>query len=256
MDLYRIMYYPHNIHMRWAGLCMEGRSADALKAARDVASNAPAEAVRMMPVMEFWPPVVYYTLARFGKWDDMLNEPAPPADLRFTTGMWHYGRALACIAKGRLAEALAERDSLAAIEAATPDSALIGVGNKTKSVLHVATQVASGKLALAQRQSEDAIRYLREAVRTQDGLKYDEPPIWYYTTRQSLGAALILTGQAAEAESIFQADLRQHPANGWSLYGLMLAQQAKGDAVTAAETEKEFKKAWAWSDVQPSVSLL
>jgi tetratricopeptide (TPR) repeat protein len=256
MDIYRIMYYTHNIHMRWAGLVLEGRSADALTEAREVASNVPAEAVRMMPPMEFWSPVVYYTLVRFGKWDDMLGEPAPPADLRFASGVWHYGRALAFIAKGQLGDARVEQDSLAAIEAATPEDAMIGSGNRTKAVLHVATQIASGKLAMAQRHPDDAIRALSEAVRAQDQLRYDEPPIWYYTSRQSLGAALVLTGRPAEAEEVFQTDLRQHPANGWSLYGLMLAQRAKGDLVTAAETEKEFKKAWAWSDATLSVTLL
>lgn len=256
LDVYRIMYYTHNIHMRWAGLCMEGRSGDAIQAAREVVSNVPAEAVRMMPPMEFWSPVVYYTFARFGKWDEMLNEPAPPADLRFTTGVWHYGRALAMIAKGRLGDALVERDSVAAIEAAMPESALIGVGNSSKAVLHVASQLAAGKLALAQGHPDDAVRILRDAVATQDRLKYDEPPIWYYTARQSLGAALVLTGQPAEAETVFQTDLKQYPANGWSLYGLMLAQRAKGDLTTASETEKEFKQAWAWSDIQMTVSLL
>lgn len=256
MDVYRIMYYTHNIHMRWAGLCMEGRSADAIAAAREVVASVPAEAVRMMPPMEFWSPVLYYTFARFGRWDDMLNEPAPPADLHFTKGMWHYGRALAYIAKGRLIEALTEKDSLTMIEAATPEDAMIGAGNQTKAVLHVAARIAIGKLALAQRHPDDAIRILQEAVRAQARLRYDEPPIWYYASRQSLGAALILTGRAAEAESVFREDLEQYPANGWSLYGLMLAQRAKGDLTTSAETDKEFKKAWAWSDVTPSITLL
>jgi tetratricopeptide (TPR) repeat protein len=256
LDMYRMMYYTHSIHMRWQGLCMEGRGADAIAAAREVAAGVPPEAVRMMPPMEYWSPVLYYTFARFGRWDEMLNEPAPPVDLRFAKAMWHYGRALAYIAKGRLLEALTERDSVAAIDAETPEDALIGVGNRTKAVLHVADRIASGKLALAQRQPDDAIRILRDAVDAQDLLRYDEPPIWYYGSRQSLGAALILTGRPAEAERIFREDLKQYPANGWSLYGLMLAQRAKGDLTASTETEKELKKAWAWSDATPSITLL
>lgn len=256
LDLYRLMYYTHSIHMRWQGLCMEGRSADAIKAAREVEAGVPPAAVRMMPPMEFWSPVVYYTFVRFGKWDEMLSEPAPPADLRFAKAMWHYGRALAEIAKGRLLDAAAERDSVAGIEAETPEDARIGAGNRTKGVLRVAERIASGKLVLAQRRPDDAIRILRDAVEAQDGLRYDEPPIWYYGSRQSLGAALILTGRAAEAESAFREDLKQFPANGWSLYGLMLAQRATGDLTASAETEKEFRKAWAWSDVAASITLL
>ena len=38
-------------------------------------------------------------LIRFGRWADILKEQAPPADLRFSTGMWHYGRGLAFAGK-------------------------------------------------------------------------------------------------------------------------------------------------------------
>jgi tetratricopeptide (TPR) repeat protein len=256
IDTYRVMYYTHNLHFRWEGLCMEGRSADAIAEAREVAANAPPEAVRMMPPMEFWCPIPIYTLVRFGKWDDMLKEPAPPPDLRFATGMWHYGRAMALIATGKPGDAMVERDSLAAIEAATPPDAMLDVGNRTQAVLHVASLVVNGKLALANHHPSDAVRILRDAVTAQDGLRYDEPPIWYYSTRQSLGAALILTGQPVEAERVFQEDLKRVPADGWSLYGLMLAERAKGDLTAAAEVEKEFKKAWAWADMQPDLTLL
>jgi tetratricopeptide (TPR) repeat protein len=256
LDVYRVMYYTHNLHMRWAGLCMEGRSADAVAAAREVAASVPPEVVRMMPPMELWSPVVYYTFARFGKWDEMLEEPAPPPDLRFATGMWHYGRALAFASKGRLLDALTEWDSLVAIERETPEDAMIGAGNRTRAVLHLAARIAAGKLALKQGHPEDAVRILREAVEAQDGLRYDEPPIWYYSARQSLGAALILTGRAAEAEATFRDDLRRWPANGWSLYGLMLAQRATGDLTASEETGRELKKAWAWSDVTLSITLL
>jgi tetratricopeptide (TPR) repeat protein len=256
LDVYRIMYYTHNIHMRWAGLCMEGRSADAIEAAREVAASVPPEVVRMMPPTEYFSPVVYYTFARFGKWDEMLAEPAPPPDLRFTTGMWHYGRALAFTAEGRLFDALGERDSVAAIAAEIPDDVLIGAANRARAVLHLAARIATGKLALKQGHPEDAVRILRDAVEAQDGLRYDEPPIWYYSARQTLGAALILTGRASEAESTFRVDLRQWPNNGWSLYGLMLAQRATGDLTASEDTGREFKKAWAWSDVTLSIPLL
>jgi hypothetical protein len=41
---------------------------------------------------------------------------------------------------------------------------------------------------------------LRRAVAVQDSLKYDEPPDWFYPVRESLGAVLLLNGNAAEAE--------------------------------------------------------
>ena len=31
-------------------------------------------------------------LVRFGRWDEILAEPAPPADLPCAVGTWHYAR--------------------------------------------------------------------------------------------------------------------------------------------------------------------
>jgi tetratricopeptide (TPR) repeat protein len=255
-DVYRLMYYTHNIHMRWAGLLFEGRSADALAAARDVVAATPVDAVRQMPPMEFWPPVYLYTLARFARWDEILAEPAPPPDLRFTSGIRHYARGLAFVAKGNHGEAAVALDSLATIEAATPEDAVLDVGCSTKQVLHVGTAVLRGKLALAQNHPDFAIEQLQDAVRTQDRLRYTEPPIWYYPVRQSLGVALIRVGRPADAERAFREDLERYPANGWSLYGLVLSLRARGNLAAAAEVEKEFRKAWAWSDMMLDMNLL
>ena len=56
-----------------------------------------------------------YALARFGKWDEILKEPAPPAQLRYATGVWHYARGLAFAAGRKYDSAGVELDSLAAI---------------------------------------------------------------------------------------------------------------------------------------------
>ena len=57
-------------------------------------------------------PTLLFTLARFSKWDEILRQPAPPKDLRYITGVWHYARGLAYTA-GKLDSAGVERDSLA-----------------------------------------------------------------------------------------------------------------------------------------------
>jgi len=76
------------------------------------------------------------------------------------------------------------------------------------------------------------------------------------TTRiaNELGAELIAAGRPREAEVVFWQDLRKHPENGWSLYGLAQAQEAQGKTVAAAETRARFKKAWAQADIQLTAS--
>ena len=61
---------------------------------------------------------------------------------------------------------------------------------------------------------------LREAVRHEDALRYDEPPDWIQPVRHALGAALLQSGRFTEAETVFRADLEKLPGNGWSLFGL------------------------------------
>jgi len=70
--------------------------------------------------------VPYYvlTLTTFGRWDDVLAEPLPPAEMRFPTAMARYARGVAYAAKGDAAKAQIELDSVAAINKATPDDAV------------------------------------------------------------------------------------------------------------------------------------
>ena len=58
-----------------------------------------------MPLLAAFRVVPYFALTRFGRWDEMLNEPAPPADNAYLVGTWHYARGIAFIAKGQLDEA-------------------------------------------------------------------------------------------------------------------------------------------------------
>ena len=102
---YQVGYYPHNIHFFVASASMEGRRADALKAAEEVRAKMHADMLRdpamggMVQHMHLTP---LYTKVRFGMWDAVLAEPAPPDDLPFMSAMWHVARGLgACRAGAR-----------------------------------------------------------------------------------------------------------------------------------------------------------
>jgi len=55
--------------------------------------------------MEVAPAAPLFALARFGRWEELLAEKAPPAGLPYVTGVWRYTRGLAFSATGRPAEA-------------------------------------------------------------------------------------------------------------------------------------------------------
>src|SRR5262249_7480478 len=89
----------------------------------------------------------------------------------------------------------------------------------------------------------------KEAVNVQDKLVYDEPPAWYYPVRESLGAALLLSGDAPGAEQVFREGLRRTPNNGRMLFGLLESLKRQGKTASAGWVEQEFKRAWSAADI-------
>ena len=252
-SVYPMMYYPHNVHFIWSSACFDGHSAAAFAAAKRLETMWTLDLVHMIPPIEFVCPTTVYTLVRFGHWDQVLQQPAPPAELRFTTGIWHYARGLAFAATGKLDPAAAEHDSLAAIIAALPPDAPVGF-NSAAAVLRVAGGALKGEIAARQGKVDEAVAAFRAAIAEEDGLHYDEPPDWYLPVRQQLGAVLLAAGRVGDAEAVYREDLEHYRDNGWSLFGLAQCLRARKATAEAAAVEKRFAKAWAHADVKLTAS--
>jgi tetratricopeptide (TPR) repeat protein len=244
--VYPMAYYPHNYHMMWYALNMLGRGDDALKAARGVVKNVPTEVVRQVPPLEYFSPTVLYTLARFSRWDDILKEPAPPKDMQYTTGVWHYTRGLAYTGKGRLDSAAVEHAKLVATAKQIPADAAANL-NSVQALLAIAGNHLQGEMAARKGRSEEAVKHLRNAIAGEDELTYDEPPPWYMPIRYRLGMVMIDAGQPVEAEKAFREDLVRRPENGWSLRGLSMSLHAQKRTKEATAAEARFRRAWPHS---------
>ena len=254
--LYPIGYYPHNYHFLAFAATLAGRSAQAIEAARKTSEKIPAEVARQAPPLEALLTYAPLTLVTFGKWDEVLQTPLPPADLRLSTGLAYYARGVAHAAKGQWPEAQAALDTVKKIAAGTAahdQIALTAGGGENKTIMEIAMHALVGEIA-ERRGQNDAAGHFREAVRLQDSFNYIEPPQWYYSVRHSLGAVLLRHGQAAEAERVYREDLKKFPENGWALFGLMKALEAQGKSADAKAVEARFRKAWAGSDVTLTAS--
>ena len=241
--IYPLAYYPHNYHFMAFAATMAGRSAQAIEAARGVVRNVPLDVAAVVPELQLLVPYVHLTLATFGRWDDLLAEPMPPASLRFPTAMAAYARGVAFAAKGRMDDAGKSLDSLRAIAAGVTTS-------PHSEVLQIATNALLGEIHARRGQFAGAVNHFRTAMQIEDGLSYMEPPYWHYPIRHSLGAALLGAGRAAEAELIYREDLKRFPHNGWSLHGLhqsLIAQQKTAEAATVA---RRLDEAWRMADVK------
>jgi tetratricopeptide (TPR) repeat protein len=247
------MYAAHNQHFLADAAMMEGRSAEAIKAAKGARSTAPLEMMRMMPGVDFFHTVPTFAMIRFGKWDDLLKDPAPPADLRYAKAIWHYGRGMAQAVKGRASKAAIERDSLNAIaEQLSPDQP--EDLNSARALLRIAGRMLDAKIAEKSGKTDDAIRDLGVAIDMEDSLHYSEPADWMIPVRQSMGALAMRSGRESSAEANYRTDLAINPNNGWSLYGLAQALKAQKRMIEVKDAEDRFKKAWARADFKLSSS--
>ena len=255
--MYGAMYYSHNLHFIAACAGMNGNYAEARKAAGMLAEHV-GPYVKDIPPLEGFMTVPLAVEVRFQKWDEILNLPQPNAAMKTTTIYWHFARGMALAAKGKLQEAEAEHRLVSeAAEKTPPDQVFaMPVNNKTKDVLNIATNVLGAKIALARQDSTNAIAMLRRAVAIQDSLNYDEPPDWFYPVRESLGAVLLLSGNAAEAEKVFREDLERNPRNPRSLFGLSEALRAQNRAYDAQFVDKQFQSNWKGADIKLKVADL
>jgi len=243
--IYPMMYYSHNLHFIAMCSAMIGDYAEAHKAAEMLADHV-GPAVKDMPALEGFMTIPMAVNVRFHKWDEILAMKAPDAEMKTTTGFWHFARGMALAGKGRISEAEAEYKIVAEAEKATPPNVVfqMPINNKTKDILKIAENVLGAQVALAKKDNAAAAGMLRDAVAVQDTLKYDEPQDWFFPVRESLGGVLLMSGDAKGAEQVFRDDLAKTPRNPRSLFGLHRALQAQDRNSDAWFVEQEFRKAW------------
>jgi tetratricopeptide (TPR) repeat protein len=243
--IYPMMYYSHNLHFIAMCAAMNGDYAESKKNADMLAAHV-GPAVKMMPPLEGFMTIPMAVELRFHKWDDILKMPAPDPEMKTTTVFYHFARGMALASTGKTGEAEAEYKIVSDAEKATPEDVIFAmpVNNKAKDIMKIAEDVLGAKIAVAKKDNSGAIAMLREAVGLQDKLKYGEPPDWFFPVRESLGAVLLMNGDAAGAEQVFRADLDKNPRNPRSLFGLRQALKAQGRDYDAGFVEKQFQASW------------
>jgi tetratricopeptide (TPR) repeat protein len=164
--------------------------------------------------------------------------------------MWHYVRGLAFSAKGRRSDAVHEENELANMTARIPPDQPLGTSNRAKNVAEIAQTVLAGEIASAKGDRKTAIKSFSRAVLLEDGLVYEEPPLWCAPVRERLAAELLASGQRSEAVRVYRADLRINPGNPRSIFGLAQILRAVGRDTEAAALDREFHRLWRYADTQ------
>jgi tetratricopeptide (TPR) repeat protein len=123
--------------------------------------------------------------------------------------------------------------------------------NPAANIFAVADGVLDARIAAASGQTDAAIAAWRRAVEAEDKISYNEPPDWFYPTRESLGAALLRVKKYEEADLAFREDLERNPNNGRSLWGRWQAlRAADGDVPATLVVRRRWQDAWNDADTR------
>jgi tetratricopeptide (TPR) repeat protein len=264
-------YRLHNYHFACYAAMFLGRYAPARDAALGIAATVPEAFLRiesppMADYFESYFGFLPHVHVRFGRWDEAIAAPLPadPDLYRVGTAMAQYAKAVAHAALGRVGEARRAEAAFHAAAARVPPSRLLH-NNRCVDLLGIAAAMIAGEIAYREGRFAVAFDHLREAVRREDSLPYDEPWGWMQPVRHALGALLLEQGEVAEAEAVYRADLglggavsraHVHPDNVWALRGLLSCLEARGERVEAVHVRARLALAAARADPGIAVSCL
>ncbi len=252
---YPLMYWTHNIHFIAYARSQQGRYEEAKQAALDMVANV-GDADREMQMLEGFRLYPMMVDLRFHRWDTLLATPEPTRRRALSHAFWRYARAMAYAAQGKVREAAAEQRRFEQERAAVPAEGQYLANNKASDLLALASSTLDAQYAAARGDTNVSLDAWRRAVTLESALQYDEPPAWFYTVRESLGAALLRAGQHAEAEQVFRTALETRPRDGRLLFGLWQTLLAQGRDSEAELVQGQFARAWRGATTQLTLADL
>ncbi|NKB63643.1 MAG: hypothetical protein GKR95_16520 [Gammaproteobacteria bacterium] len=254
----------HNFHLKIYASLFLGQYRSAMDAAEELIATTPEQLLRIeSPAMADWMEAYIgmkaHIFIRFGKWQEILDEPLPSdADLyRMTTAIWHYAKTIAHAAMENVSAAVQQSALFYQAVSRVPETRYI-FNNTCLDVLKIAEQMMLGEIEYRKQNYDQAYDHLRHAVHLDDNLKYDEPWGWMQPARHALGALLLEQGHVEQAKQVYLDDLglsdtlvstSQHKDNLWSLHGLVECLQREGDVEQAKQMQARLNLAKARADV-------
>lgn len=264
-DNFYTVYRCHNYHFKIYGAMFLGQVTAALQTANELIDILPPSVLRpMADWFEAFVPMKQHALIRFGRWQEIVDQSLPedPQLYSVTTAMMRYARTVALANLKRIDEAEAECNRFQAAQEAVPETRML-FNNSCQDILKVAEQMMRGELAYHRGDFDVAFDHLRQSVKLDDELPYDEPWGWMQPTRHALGALLLEQQRFSEAEAVYRADLGldatlsracQHPENVWSLFGLHQCLVQRGELHESALIGLQLEKARARAEVPVKAS--
>jgi tetratricopeptide (TPR) repeat protein len=225
------IYPDHNLHMLLFAASMDGQGAIAIQAAKDYTKINGNNMMQML------------TLVRFGRFDEVLETTQRPASA-IPGGIWDWAQGYA---KLRLREKDMARVYLARVLKAADEEKAQFREHPAKQILGTLGGILEGEIYRSDGDLDKAIASLEQATKLYNSIIYDEPEPLPFAAQHWLGAALLEAKRYPEAESVYREELKKHPLNGWSLFGLKAALDGQGKH--SDEVTTQFDRSWARSEM-------
>ena len=230
------VYPSHNLHMLLNAAVMDGQSAVAIQAAKDLARHRGP-----------WASYIPLTYAAFGRWSEILAGDGPGSDEPMELVAWSFSRGLAYLRLGHIDIAQDHLDEIDEVLVEADPSALFRF-SPLADVVALPRSILAGEILHARGMADEAIEALEAGVAKEDGLIYSEPRAWHLPVRHTLGAILLENDRAAEAEQVYRDALQDLPNQGWAWFGFMQALDAQKKTAQAQEARREFDRHWVRAD--------
>ena len=128
---------------------------------------------------------------------------------------------------------------------AKQDKALNGWNEKIQNLSSIELQ---GSLMSLQGDTAQAFRLLKEAVKLEKELGYNEPPPYDYPTHLTLAKAYLRSKQWQKARDTYGELLKDRPNSGFALFGLAQAWEDEGNKSEATKAYQTFLTTWSDAD--------
>ncbi|KAL5603793.1 hypothetical protein FOVSG1_006543 [Fusarium oxysporum f. sp. vasinfectum] len=262
-------YRLHNYHALIYASMFAGQKRTALDAVNRMESTLPEEVLRiesppMADWLEHFISVRAHVMIRFGMWQEIIDLSLPE-DRKlypFTIAIYHYAKGVAHAATSNLEAAEEQRELFRKAAAVVPETRKAYMST-AKQIMAIATKMLDGEIEYRYGQYDQAFESLRECIRRDDSLPYNEPWPWMQPPRHAYAALLLEQGHIEMAAAVYKADLgfddtliraRRHPNNVWALQGYHECLVRMNKDAEAAIVEPALRLARAGADVPVEVS--
>ncbi|HVQ06944.1 MAG TPA: hypothetical protein VMS43_00770 [Allosphingosinicella sp.] len=235
---YRTGLLAHNMHFAIESALASGDSGTALAVSSQFRQTYLAGEVD--PRLRVLGAATFYARGLHDEVAAVLALPEP-ANV-FDRAQRHYARGEALARRGEAAAVRAEAAAIAALRAGRDSP---GLGRRGEQLAEVFQYVLEGRAAMLAGDPRAAAAAYRKAMERQLASEFgSDPPLFWYSVRRSLAAAMLESGEHDSARAQLYASLRAWPNDALALYLLSRADRAAGDADSADRNLARARALW------------